>query len=224
MPNKSQRFKRGKSTGRPRVRTTVPRFTGGIPNRTYTQLRYVAVGALNTPSAVGSFNVNMWQTSLHDPDYSGVGHQPMYYDQYAALYYNYRIHGFRYKIEVTNSGSHGAQLFVSHKPDLALPTSSSIETEMERSYCMKRLILPSASGMNHRILSGYIDTAKTWGLSKPEFIANDGFLSYFTGSPARVAALHFGYGMSGASTTTLEVNITLDFDVECWRRLDIVGS
>lgn len=35
--------------------------------------------------------------SLFDPDYSGVGHQPMGFDQYAALYAHYCVHSCRIK-------------------------------------------------------------------------------------------------------------------------------
>lgn len=220
---------KGKGNGKARRKpagtrvATVPRFTGGFPARCYSKLRYISVGTLNTPSAVGSFNVNMWIGNLHDPDYSGVGHQPMYYDQFSAVYSYYRIKGFRYHIEITNGGSWGAQLFISHKPDVAV-SSSSLENEMERSTCIKRRILPSASGMNHTSFSGYVDVAKCWGLSQAEMMMNDGFISSYGSGPSRYGALHLGYGMSGASTTTLDVNVELIFDVESWRRTEIAGS
>lgn len=217
--------KRGKrrNTSKQNNLTTNPRFTG-LPGRLYTKLRYVAVGQLNTPSVAGSFTENTWQSSVFDPDYTGVGHQPMYYDQFALMYYAYRVFGFRYKIEVTNGGGWGAHVYIAHKPDSGTPGSSDIQTEMERPTTVSRCIIPSAAGMNHKIFQGYVDVAKVWGLSRAEFIGNDAFLSYVITSPQKLASLHFGFGMSGASTTTLDISVTLEFDTEFYKRYDTAGS
>lgn len=221
--NKQRSRKRIAQNNKPSLQVTRPRFTP-LPGRTYVQLKYVAVGQLNTPSVAGSFTENTWQSSVFDPDYTGVGHQPMYFDQYALMYYAYRVFGFKYKIEVTNGGSWGAHIYVAHKPDSGTPGSSSIETEMERPSTKFRCILPSASGMNHKTITGYVDVAKVWGLSRSEFLANDSFLSYVITSPQKLASLHFGFGMSGASTTTLDISVQLDFDVEFYKRYDTAGS
>lgn len=36
--------------------------------------------------------------SIFDPDYTGVGHQPAFHDQWATLYNRYRVIGVRYKV------------------------------------------------------------------------------------------------------------------------------
>jgi hypothetical protein len=220
--------KNTKPKNRPRNQLKVarPRFSAigdGIPNKQFMKLRYVSVGTLTTPSAAGSFATNVWASSLHDPDYTGVGHQPYYHDQLAAMYKTYRIYGFRYRLELTNGGSWGAQLYIAHKPDLALVTSD-LMTEMERPTCVSRKVLPSASGYNHTVFSGYVDVAKTFGLSLAEFIADDAFFANFGASPYKQASVQFGYGMSGASTTTLDLNMTIEYDVEVFRRIDVTGS
>lgn len=79
--------------------TMVPgRITGlsshdfGFPDRLKTKLQYqdvVQLAASAGSPAVWQFRMN----SLFDPDYSGTGHQPQWYDQLSAVYSNYKVLG-----------------------------------------------------------------------------------------------------------------------------------
>jgi len=110
---KSIRSRKAKAPKRyytpPRTRTltgrTAPgRITGlsrsdyGFPDRLRTKLHYCDV--INLASSAGT--PGLWQfrmNSLFDPDYSGLGHQPQWYDQLSAVYSFYRVLGS--KITVT---------------------------------------------------------------------------------------------------------------------------
>lgn len=67
-----------------------------------TNLRYCTNISLNPqPEALTSVT-NIWQfcsNGLFDPDTTGFGHQPMYFDNYSALYQKYRV--IRSSIHVT---------------------------------------------------------------------------------------------------------------------------
>lgn len=70
----------------PRMRTAL----GNFPATKTVALRYVDTVALNPTStgvATNVFRVN----NIFDPDYTGIGHQPMYYDNYSAVYSQYRV-------------------------------------------------------------------------------------------------------------------------------------
>ena len=68
----------------------MPRSIGGfkefgVPNSINVRLRYSDVITLT--STAGSLSKHVFRSnSLFDPDFTGVGHQPMYYDQLGALY------------------------------------------------------------------------------------------------------------------------------------------
>jgi len=74
-------------------RKYVPRFKAPLGNFAATKtvaLRYVQDFTLDpsgSTSAINKFAVN----SLYDPDQSGSGHQPMFRDNYAAIYGTYRV-------------------------------------------------------------------------------------------------------------------------------------
>lgn len=70
------------------IRTRAP--LGSFPSTKTVALRYVDTVALN--GGAGSAAVNVFRVNnIYDPDYSGTGHQPMYHDNYAALYSKYRV-------------------------------------------------------------------------------------------------------------------------------------
>lgn len=63
---------------------------GSFPNTKTVNLRYVQDFVLN-PGA-GSTTVQVFRAnSIFDPDFSGTGHQPMFRDNYAALYDTYQV-------------------------------------------------------------------------------------------------------------------------------------
>jgi len=83
---------------------TVPRTissSGGFPEKIITTLRYTeALSIANTGGVSGKvFRMN----SLYDPNFTDTGHQPLYFDQYAAIYAKYRV--LSSKIKVTFSPS-----------------------------------------------------------------------------------------------------------------------
>lgn len=64
---------------------------GGFPNSRTVTLRYVEDFSLN-PGASPSLSTQVFRiNNLDDPNYTGVGHQPMYYDNYKAIYTKYRV-------------------------------------------------------------------------------------------------------------------------------------
>lgn len=73
---------------------TIPRApsSGGFPPTMTTNMRYCDNILLT--SYTGSVAGNIFRiNSLFDPDYTGVGHQPLYFDQFAASYGRYVVLG-----------------------------------------------------------------------------------------------------------------------------------
>lgn len=64
----------------------------GFPDRVKTKLHYCDVVQLAASAgnpAIYQFRMN----DLFDPDYTGTGHQPQWFDQLAAVYSNYKVLG-----------------------------------------------------------------------------------------------------------------------------------
>lgn len=76
----------------------IPDQVYGFPKTILTKLRYSDSIQLGITSGVLNYHV-FRANSLFDPDYTGTGHQPMYFDQYAGIYLSYQVLGS--KITVT---------------------------------------------------------------------------------------------------------------------------
>lgn len=97
MPKK-QMLKKKKGKKRPkRYQRKVNPVKSLLPARFFTKLKYVSdqIGSTTTTSmGYYQFRAN----SLFDPDYTGTGHQPMGFDNLAALYSDYRVNAVHIKV------------------------------------------------------------------------------------------------------------------------------
>lgn len=73
----------------------------GFPKMAKMTHKYVESVALT--SSLGVISLYRWSTNgLYDPNQSGTGHQPMYFDQMAALYDHFCVIGSKVKITAVN--------------------------------------------------------------------------------------------------------------------------
>lgn len=89
------------------------RLQFGFPKKIITILRYIDQYSM-TSTLGGASTVVFRMNSLFDPDFTNAGHQPLYFDRYAAIYNNYRVLGSRLKATIsptTMINSHGPWVF-----------------------------------------------------------------------------------------------------------------
>lgn len=74
--------------------------------RTNAVLHYNTVISLNPkPDQLGSTGSNTWQfcaNSLYDPDQTGTGHQPLYFDNFMSVFEKYRVNFCQITVTVIN--------------------------------------------------------------------------------------------------------------------------
>lgn len=76
------------------------RLQFAFPKKIITILRYIDQYAL-TSTLGGASTVVFRMNSVFDPDFTNVGHQPLYYDRYSAIYNNYRVLGSRLEATIS---------------------------------------------------------------------------------------------------------------------------
>lgn len=81
----------------------VPRSLG-VPDSVHIRVKYAEFFTLT--STTGALATQFFRANdLYDPDYSGSGHQPKTFDQWMALYTNFRVIGSAIKVSTVNIDS-----------------------------------------------------------------------------------------------------------------------
>lgn len=75
-----------------RLSRAYPRVPLGMPKERWVRLKYVQEITLN-PILGGIAAHNFRCNSLFDPDFTGIGHQPLHYDQVILPYFHYTVYG-----------------------------------------------------------------------------------------------------------------------------------
>lgn len=112
-----------------------------------------ACSAGSTPSYVYSCN------GMYDPDITGTGHQPLYYDQLAAIYNHYHVVASKFKLTLTNSSTSVSQnitVFVNDDSTI-VPNYQSIK---EQSSASSSIVVPFTSPL---VMTKYWSAKKNFG-------------------------------------------------------------
>lgn len=85
---KSRAYARPKRARKPRNFTSVP-VGLGFPKRMTMTCRYAETGTITTGGSGSTSTINYRANGLFDPNQTGGGHQPMYFDQMMSVYNHY---------------------------------------------------------------------------------------------------------------------------------------
>lgn len=184
----------------------------GFPKKIITILRYYQSDVLT--SNLGSIaNTVFRMNSLFDPDFTGTGHQPMYYDRYAALYSNYRVLGSRlsttfYPTHDATAVSNGPYIIGMHKSHLSSSLASSLDAVQEQNDTFSQLI---GGGDAYPTLS--ITFSPEIDLGRPAL--DDVVSSDVLSSPSDIIyATPFFTDRTNATGSTVHLNTCIEFTVE----------
>lgn len=145
-----------------------------VPMRRLMRLRYTETVTLAL--SAGVLNIFRFVSSLHDPNQTGTGHQPLWRDQLGAMYQKYRIHGIKYRIKMINGINSVTQTAILHRSSLNPNGTTSFDTECERVNCVrKRMMTALGTTGSTCFMKGYLNCHKVEGTSKGEYNTDDSF-------------------------------------------------
>jgi len=192
----------------------------GFPKRMVMTHKYAElIDIVSTAGVLGKhlFNCN----GMFDPNSTGVGHQPLYYDQMAALYNHYTVIGSKIKLTVTPTATADELTYVGTWLDDDT-TSTVIATVMdmaERSSGKIRQIAPNMN--NSLVFYNNWSAKKTFGGS---VLANDNLQGTISANPTENSFFAIGVGSGSAANTSVQVFVEITYTA-VWEELkDISGS
>lgn len=186
----------------------------GFPNQYYRRLKYVdEIGLVsNTGAVVGNtFRMN----SLFDPDLTGTGHQPMYFDQLAAVYDRYFVYASTIKVTYTIEGptSTTANLGPCHVGVIMSGETVSLQTPFytneEQSDCDVKVLGNPQGGTNSVTCYGKFNARQVL-----DTVDDDTAGAAVSGSPTRVwYAQLYACDRSLAGATAVSARVEITFNV-----------
>lgn len=134
-----------------RVRKTVRRKSRrmpitGFPASKIIKLKYVETFVLDPATTAVAASYIFRATDISDPNYSGVGHQPLAHDTWAAIYQSYDVIKSTCKFTYTNRAPQGAVegqyvMWAKTHPNTAYSTV--VDTVMEQPGLNKKMLTSS---------------------------------------------------------------------------------
>lgn len=133
MPKRKRTSIKNRSSKRQRMKRYRRISLAGQPNRKIVKMRYSDTIELNPGLTVPSGHA-FRASSIFDPDYTGVGHQPMSHDQWALFYNHYTVIGskIRFKFSSSTAGTEPIVCGVILNDDASAPSTVSSLIEQGR--------------------------------------------------------------------------------------------
>lgn len=159
---------------------------------------------------VGTCNVQLFNLgSLFDPDSTGVGHQPLGYDQLSQFYEQYVVMSVKYKISFVNGSSSSTALVGVCISD-SLTTQTDSRLYIENGSCKWKVLGVSTGGQGVVSITGSADISAIHGLTPSEHIS--AHLTAFGNNPSESAFLHvFAADSAGATAPAVYLIVEITY-------------
>lgn len=138
--------------------------------------------------------------SCYDPHYTGGGHQPYMFDQFAQLYSQYRVHRAKITFGLASDKYDQQAVLASLGPRLAGTTSSLSNFIPFAEFPQSETRIVS-SGSSETVLSFEANIWDMLGVTKDRYLADPGYLASMSASPGVYALTTLLYWSADTSAT-----------------------
>lgn len=199
-----------------RTYTQKVRSVGPLAPRCITRMRYFA--SFTSGSNLDSlFNLN----SLHDPDESGIGHQPYGYDTYSSLYAKYKVFACSWRIRASTDSPTAVNVTVVPNNSIVPfgPGSSTLVAESPRS----QTVLVGYG--NPRVITGKLFLPSLTGVSATTYKGDQRYGAQIGYNPSERMGLHIcTSNMDGTSSTRVQYQVELVYHTEWYDPFELAQS
>lgn len=208
---------------RRKYRATISKSVSSpIPDKMYTRLKYSHLASVTTGVTPQWHTFRM--NNIYDPDYTGTGHQPLGFDQWATFYKHYRVLGCAFRITPIVESTTAMEVGFHINNVTTAPTT----IELAREKPFSKWIVTGDSTYNGRLthLRGYCAPAKLLGISRLKYNVEDAYSGLCNGTTNPTAVyLHIGAQDVDRTTASL-VRYQLDiyFRVVFFDRIALASS
>lgn len=208
--------RQGRKYVRRRVKgyTTTVRSAHPVAPRFVTKLKYSQqfVYAVGTTAVDQIINLN----SIHDPDRSGIGHQPYGHDTLAGLYNRYRVYRCSGYFDISTTGNSVYHTIV---PNNSTSAISNFSLASESPWAVTKT--GDLSGRTRFKFNYYLP--KINGSTPAQYKADDRFQAQMGNNPVESLCLHL-VSLSASVSTSICVNLVMKYHVEMFDPFELAQS
>lgn len=217
--SRRRRFQKGrrKVFAPGKASTSIIRQPSGVPDRIFVKLVYSEDLIFNQGSGTLGYNVYRGN-SLFDPDLTGTGGQPYFFDQWAAFYQNYRVHGSAIRVIWNATGGTCVAINTMIAPACSSTAMGSSEILQEQPRCKTTTLRMGATGIGQAMQRHYSSTARQMGVKRMTVKTENDYAPLTSASPTSGWYWHIGnYERTGA-TMALTAQVKLTYFAEFFYR------
>ena len=182
----------------------------GFPDRIVTRLRYDNAGAMTTTS--GSIAKQVWaMNSCFDPDVTGGGHQPLYFDQFSTIYDQYAVIKSKVIVRMSQDAAAAVPVVAGIVGDDDGSTSTTFATLMEKSHGTSRILGLGGGGHDQVLFKAKFDCRKH--LTIDPFTSESYKTSIGSNPTEAYDVLQWGLSIDGTTTQTWHYIVEIHYTV-----------
>lgn len=186
-----------------------------------TRLRYVeTIGLI---SSAGSVARNVFSPqNCFDPNVTGTGHQPMYFDQLTAIYARYKVHGatIRVTFSATSEVAGTAIGAVGIIAGSAQTISSDVNTNMEDNHGVSTILNGRNGNSGQKILYLTYQPKRDLGIS----VDDDSLVTPINTGAGTYYWNVWWSDLSAPASSNCTATVEISYDVEFVDNINIAGS
>lgn len=179
-----------------------------VPQQFFNTLTYVENLSRTVTGGVTA-NYQFSCNGMFDPNQTGTGHQPQYFDIFAAMYDHYTVLRSRFKVEfahvTTLPSPFIAVLYIDD--DTTMVTTNASDQAAEQYGAVSKMIMPGVDGV--LTLFKNWDATKTFG---PTPQAQDDLQGTSVANPVEAQYFTLVVEYPSGDTTTLILRVTIEYD------------
>lgn len=191
----------------------------GFPKTLKFKHKYVEQFLLTDASTIQNYQFSC--NGMYDPNITGTGHQPMYFDQLGALYDHYTVIGSKIKYRVVPSGTaiqNPYKIITWINDDT---TSTGDATSFSENKFAKTRLCTGGVNPSQIILTNKWSAKKFFGGS---VMANDELKGTTSANPAEQSYFQISFRtLDGTSTVSVYVLVEIEY-VAIWKELKELAS
>lgn len=216
--------KKARAPNVPRSPFGAPKWAGkpktGFPKQLRMKHRYVEYVTLtSTTGAIGSYSFRA--NGMFDPNYTSTGHQPLYFDQVAAIYNHFTVLTSKINVKIVVPTSVTIPLNCAMiTNDDGTVTPAGIASQAEQPSAKFGVVIPGGNGQ--LVLSSKWSATEAFG---PGALSDPNLQGSSSSDPSEQQLWSIQVGSADlAATITAYLQVTIEYDA-IWQELkDIAGS